>query len=153
MKKPEPIRRVPELPSRQAPQARARVVARKPLAAFDSAPDPIRDMPAGTPPDVSTKAELTDIQRGFRERMAAEEKRFRMATDGSYYATVCFESGEQCDAFFAYFGIDNGKGSLFVDGRIMADKLGIPMPPADLRATENRINPKLAALARKIGEK
>ena len=150
MRKPEIIRRAPDMGARAAPAALARPKARKALAAFDPAPDPIRDRPEGMAPDESVQAELTDIQRGFRERMAAEEKRFRMATDGSYYTTICFESGEQCDAFLAYFGIGRGAGSLFVDGRPMADKLGIELPPADLRPTENRVPKKLAALARKV---
>ena len=95
---------------------------------------------------------MTAIQQGFRDRMAAEEVRFKLATDGSYYAVICFESGPQCDAFFEFFRIGRGKGSLFIDGRLMADKLGIELPKADLRPTKNRISAKLAALVRKPGE-
>lgn len=150
---PEVVRRIPDMPARARPEARERQVARKALPAFDPAPDPIQDQPEGIPPDESVQIELTEIQRGFRERMAAEAERYKTATDGSYYAVVCFETGAQCDAFFNYFGIGRGEGSLFVDGRPMADKLGIQLPAADLRPTVNRINPKLAAMARKIGEK
>ena len=153
MRKPEIIRRAPIAPVRQSLTSSERPKARKPLEAFATAPDPIKNQSESIPPDESVQIELTDIQRGFRERMANEEKRFRLATDGSYYTVIAFESGEQCDAFLAYFGIGRGPGSLFVDGRPMADKLGIELPQADLRPTQNRISSKLAALALKPGER
>lgn len=136
-----PVARVPQpLAAREAPLAR-----RVPLKAFDPAPDPLSEQPKETPPDESTQIELTELQIGFRERMAAEQARFLAVTDASYYFTVCFESGAQATKFLKYFGVGD---DLFVDGRILADKLGIDLPKAELKATTNRISPKLAALVK-----
>lgn len=70
-------------------------------------------------------AELDALKAGFRERIAAENDRYRRATDVSYWSAVCFESVEQRDRFWDVIGIpDVGQ---YVDGLELARKLGIEL--------------------------
>ena len=131
--------------------APVRAPTRKPLECLDPVDDPLNEQEGSLDPQESVKVELTDLQRGFRERMAAEQARYKATTDLSYYFTVCFESGPQADAFLAYFGIGRGEGSLFIDGRPLADKLGIDLPASNLVPPKNHSNKTLAALSRRPG--
>ena len=75
---------------------------------------------------VDTEEELTEVQRGFRERLAAEEHRKADITDTAYYACICFQSSEQLDAFLAALQIEDD--SRFLDGVQLSKRLGITIP-------------------------
>ena len=137
--------RSPGAASRSPSAAGAR---RPPLPCFDPAPQPFTVAPADAPIEAKVAQELTEMQQGFRDRKAAEDARYKTATDLDYYTVIAFESGTQCDAFLAYFGIGRADGSLFVDGRKLADKLGIELPKADLRPLK-KIDPRLARLVKR----
>jgi hypothetical protein len=117
------------------------------IPSIPKAPDPIDESAYPGTVEGDAKAEADQIQAGFRERMAAEADRFQTATEGDYYSVVMFASGEQCRAFCAALGQDGG---LFIDGRVLADRLGIELPPAKIMSNPSpRIDPKLAKLVRK----
>jgi hypothetical protein len=127
-----PIKRRPELP------------------AFRPAPDPVKDTAPTDNPQEDVKAELDQVSTGFRERMKEEAARAKSATDGSYYFVACFESGEQATAFLTGVGMDAG-GDLFVDGRALADRMGIKLPASNLRFNPGRKpDPKLSALVHRL---
>lgn len=129
---------------------KAPTVKRQPLPCFDKAPDPIDESQYPGTVEGDAKAEADQIQAGFRERMAAEADRFQTATEGDYYSVVMFASGEQCRAFCAALGQDGGQ---FIDGRVLADRLGVELPPAKIISNPSpRIDPKLSKLVRKPGK-
>ena len=131
MKKPEPSAR-PLPAARPAIMARpamsARPISRAPLAAYAAAPDPLTEPPEGTDPQEAVEKELGELESGFRSRMKDEAERFKSATSGGYYFVAAFESAEQCDSFLRSVGMPVGNGDLFLDGRLLADKLSIKLP-------------------------
>jgi len=152
--------RAPVFATRAPQPSRAALppVQRRPeLAAFKPASDPIDESQYPGTPDGDAAAELTQVQSGFRERMAAESKRRKSATDPSYYFVVAFESGEQAAAFLQGVGMSSsqtGQGELFIDGRAMADRLKIALPKAETSLNPSpRIDRDWSALVRKPGAK
>lgn len=65
-----------------------------------------------------TIAELTEVESGFRERMKAENKRFRDMCDTEYWFCVCFTSREQKEEFLQKIGMDTDLK--YIDGKDMA---------------------------------
>lgn len=90
--------------------------------------------------------ELTDIERGFRERNAKEMARNSDATDNKYYFCVVLEDGAQADALLDALGV-LGKGDLYVDGRIVAKALGVELPKAEKGKSSWRTDKDLSAIA------
>ena len=123
---------------------------RKPLQTLEPAPDPIEGQVDYTGQiDTDAAAELGAVEKGFRERMREEADRFKGATASDFYTCVVFDDGEQCTAFLKALGLDKG-GDLFVDGRVLADKLGIELPKSQLNTAaprKSKIDPKLTRLA------
>lgn len=149
MRKPE-LKRPGAAPGASAPRVpQARAVQRAPLAAFQPSDDPIGPPANGDPQEVVEK-ELSELHAGFRSRMKEEANRFKTATDGSYYFVAAFESGDQCTAFLAACGVKIGEGDLFVDGRILADAMGVKLPVVPKPPTyAPRQDKRLSALVRR----
>ena len=122
---------------------------RKPLPSLQPGADPLEDLAPSGDAGADSAAELDAIQAGFRDRARQEAERFKNATDSAYYFCVVFESGDQASAFLAGVGHPRQAGDLFIDGRELADRLGIDLPKADIRYnTSSKIDAKLKRLAR-----
>lgn len=65
-----------------------------------------------------TLEELGDVEKSFRERMNAENKRFRDMCDTEYWFCVCFTSREQKEEFLKKIGIETDVK--YIDGKDMA---------------------------------
>ncbi|HET9819637.1 MAG TPA: hypothetical protein VFP92_10790 [Rhodanobacteraceae bacterium] len=76
-------------------------------------------------------AEGKAIATGFLKRAKDEGARFRAATDSEYWAAICFQTREQKEAFLAALGI-LAHGDKYLDGRAVAEALGIVLPVADV---------------------
>lgn len=68
--------------------------------------------------EAETLSELSEVESSFRERMKAENKRFRDMCDTEYWVCVCFTSREQKEEFLQKIGIDTGLK--YIDGKDMA---------------------------------
>lgn len=122
---------------------------RKALPSMQPGTDPLADLELTGDVDRDSEIELDAIQAGFRDRAKQEAERFKNATDSTYYFCVVFESGDQASAFLAGVGHPRSAGDLFIDGRELADRLGIALPAADIRYnTSSKIDAKLKRLAR-----
>lgn len=134
--------------------ARRLVVAkkpRKPMAALADAEDPLDEEKYPADPEGADKTELSQLRTGFMQRAKQEAERFRTATATDYYTVLVFDDGAQCTAFLRAVGMHNERsGDLYIDGRLLADQLGIKLPEARtvFNATP-RIDAKLKALVRK----
>jgi hypothetical protein len=82
-------------------------------------------------PEIDCAAELDAVQEGFRNRAKDESNRFKLATDSEYWACLCFQTREQKEAFLAALGV-LVHGDKYLDGQIVANKLGITLPAADM---------------------
>lgn len=106
---------------------------RSPLLAFDPAPDPIDDSKLPGNHEGDCASELDQVHLGFRARQKAEAERFKNATDTGYYFTVIFETGTQAAAILKAMGCTSQSGGdLFVDGRVLAEKLGVELPKSEM---------------------
>lgn len=150
-RKPTPMNRAPPAAGARSPSSSVR---RPRSSAFEPAPDPIDE--DKFPGDLQGDADhtLDSVQSGFRERMAAEAARFKRATDASYYFVVVCETGAQADVLLDALGGERKAGDLFVDGRAVADHLGVDLPKADLVPRKApKIDPRLSRLVRRPGSK
>lgn len=100
----------------------------KPLRTIFPADDPLADTPFTDNLEEDTKAQLTDIEKGYRQRMKIENERFLAATETAFYFCAVFDSNAQCDTFLQATGLDKGQSDLFVDGRVLAKIMGIELP-------------------------
>lgn len=115
------------------------------LAHETKAADPLKDLPDVDDPQESTELEVTALQAGFRERAAQEAARFGEVTAGGYYIVLVFVNEDQADAWADASGVDH-KGEAFLDGRELARKMGIELPPATAKVSKPNVNKKYAAL-------
>jgi hypothetical protein len=112
------------------------------------AADPLKDSESTGNLEADTEKELSAIEKGFRERSAQEKERFEAATETSFYCCLVFDSGDQCGAFLKATGLDKGASDLFVDGRVLARMMGIPLPDPVIKFDrEFKIDKKLKAMA------
>ena len=70
--------------------------------------------------------ELAALGSAFKARREAEADRFRLATDSEYWFAVCFTSRDEKEQFLKAAGLSD-HGDKYLDGRIVADTLGINM--------------------------
>ena len=92
----------------------------------DAVPRVLDDLPdMGV--DQRLTAEVDAIAAGFRERRAREAERFELATNSDYWFCVCFATEAQRSAFLESTGW-NVLGFRFLDGRDLAQRLGVDLP-------------------------
>lgn len=78
------------------------------------------------------EADLSEIEKAFRERKKCEAERFKIATQSEYWFCVCFQSQEQKDAFLKAVGIYEW-GDKYIDGVEWAKAQDIELPKVELQ--------------------
>ena len=73
--------------------------------------------------------ELDAIQQGFRDRRDREAERAELVTMTDYYFCVCFATRQQRQAFLDGVGWDIAAGDRYLDGRALAKRDGVELPP------------------------
>ena len=148
--------RKPQLSGARRPSAAAAkplppIARRPPLSSLAIGADPLD--PSNYPEDIegSTKAELGQLEEGFRARLKADMARKASATDGGYYFVVAFEVVRTSrPTMLRALGLPE---VLFQDGRALADRLKIELPAADIPYNPGgKASPRLAALVRRPGK-
>ena len=75
--------------------------------------------------------ELGDVEKSFRERMGAENKRFKDMCDTEYWCFICFTSRAQKEEFLESLEFD---GDLkYIEGKEFARAVKRPVKTEDLR--------------------
>ena len=75
--------------------------------------------------------ELGDVEKSFRERMGAENKRFRDMCDTEYWCCICFTSRAQKEEFLESIDFD---GDLkYIEGKEFARAVKRPVSTEDLK--------------------
>lgn len=82
-------------------------------------------------PESDSKMELDELQEAFRRRIKDESHRFALATDSEHWSCLCFQTREQADAFWQALDMSE-YGGKYIDGEVLAKKLGIELPSADV---------------------
>jgi hypothetical protein len=110
-------------------------------------PDPLAGLKSTGSVEVDSKAEVSAVLQGFKDRAKAEAKRFELATDSEYWFAVCFQSREQKEQFLR--GLQMlADGDKYLDGRKLAAKMGIKLNDDVAISRVPRIDPKFSGLAR-----
>lgn len=75
--------------------------------------------------------ELGEVEQSFRERMSAENKRFRDMCDTEYWCCICFTSRAQKEEFLESLNFD---GDLkYIEGKEFARAVKRPVKTEDLK--------------------
>lgn len=75
--------------------------------------------------------ELGEVEQSFRERMSAENKRFRDMCDTEYWCCICFTSRAQEEEFLESLNFD---GDLkYIEGKEFARAVKRPVKTEDLK--------------------
>ncbi|MBM7771741.1 hypothetical protein JOD54_001945 [Actinokineospora baliensis] len=93
-------------------------------------PDPLENVAYTGDLENDAAAELDAVAKGFRERTAREDDRFRLATDSEYWFALCFKTRADKEAFLRAARLLI-LGDKYLDGHAAARILGIPMPTDD----------------------
>lgn len=110
----------------------AKQAAKHAVAKHKRAKQPTVVMPEITGnPEVDSRADLDAVQKGFRDRIKNENNRFKLSTDSEYWFAACFQTREQKEAFLKALDLLE-HGDKYIDGRLLAEKLGIELPAADV---------------------
>ncbi|GAA1292002.1 hypothetical protein [Saccharothrix xinjiangensis] len=96
----------------------------------DPEPDPLADVTYTGGLATDSTAELDALARGFRERTAREDERFRLATDSEFWFVLCFKSREEKDEFLRAARLLH-LGDKYLDGHAAASALGVDLPEPD----------------------
>ena len=91
---------------------------------------PLDDIPRAGDVETDSKAELTELQKGFAKRRQEEAKRRELATDSEYWCCLCFSSREQKEAFLQQTGL-LPIGDKYLDGYKVAEKFGVNLPEVE----------------------
>jgi hypothetical protein len=98
-------------------------------SAPDSLPQagrPLRPLAPPAPGTFAARAEqeMSALEAGIKKRKKAERDRFQAATDSEYWFAVCFQSRAEKETFLRAAGLWE-HGDKYLDGRVVADTLGI----------------------------
>ncbi len=127
---------------------------RRPLA-VPEVPDPMQgveigeEMPRGEQAVVVLKAS----EKAIRDARANEQAIMQLTQDADFYFVSVFDSRDQKKAFLAGVRAKYGvgfPGDIYIDGRLLADALGIEIPDVKTKMPGLfKVDKKLAALAMK----
>ena len=89
-------------------------------------PDPFAEVTYTGDLSQDAAAEFTALEEGYRDRATAERARFKRATDSEFWVAVCFTTREEKERFLERSGLID-HGDKYLDGRIVADTLGVDL--------------------------
>lgn len=86
--------------------------------------DPLGEVEYTGNAETDSLAEMSELNKGFRERRKNEQKRFTDATDSEYWCALCFQTREQKEEFLQKLNLAP-LGDKYIDGMKAAGVLGI----------------------------
>lgn len=109
----------------------SRDAKRKLLAFIGPARDPLAGKPE-LPPEEDFTETVKRLEGGLSAAMKRQSEVFRAQGRSDYYAVLCFEEGEQVEAFLKGVGYPDPEAR-FVDGPVLAKLLMIEIPATKFR--------------------
>lgn len=113
--------------------------------------DPIPPMDTeGMSNEEAAQRETSAVLEAFIARSRAEQERFALVTDSEYWVGLCFQTREQKDWFLREAKLLQA-GDKYIDGMLLAQRMGIKLPPADVPYNVSaKVDPKYAALVKDL---
>lgn len=90
---------------------------------------------------------IEELPNAFAERAKEEQRRFVQATDSEYWFCVCFTTREEKEEFLRKAGLFE-HGDKYLDGRVVAEALGVKLSSESARFSEAKISSRMRKLAR-----
>ena len=87
--------------------------------------DPLADVEYTGDLAEDVSAELTALQKAYRDRAGREATRFRDATDSEFWFAVVFDTADDKEAFLEAARIPIRMGDKYIRGRDFARRIGI----------------------------
>lgn len=113
--------------------------------------DPIGELDyEGMSNEQAATKETSAVLAAFIARSKAEQERFALATDSEYWVGVCFQTREQKEHFLREAKLLQA-GDKYIDGALVAKRLGIALPPAAVPYNISaKVDAKYAALVKDL---
>ena len=96
-------------------------------------------------PEIDGKRELSETEKAFKADALRAQKQMDLVCDSEYWLCLIFKTREEVETF-----LTNSKWSAsdekYLDGRMVADKLGVAYKREDLPFPKTRINKTLLKL-------
>lgn len=90
--------------------------------------DPLKDTKYTGYLDEDMAEELSELQKGFKERAKKERKRLEQATDPEFWFSVYFATRQEKEAFLKAMSLAPSMyGDRYIDGRKWAKQAGIDL--------------------------
>ena len=109
--------------------------------------DPLANVDLNGTVEEDAKKETSAVLEAFRARAKREEKRMRDATDSEYWFAVCFGNRDEKEQFLHALGM-MAHGDKYIDGRKLAEAMGISLDKTDFKAT---VSGKRPAFIKSVG--
>jgi hypothetical protein len=102
--------------------------------------------PAEEADDLAAATEAIErLETDFQKRAREENQRFEDATDSEYWIALCFQTREQKEEFLKKLDLLD-LGDKYLDGRAVADKLGVQLDSETPKWREGKKNRRLTEL-------
>lgn len=129
----------------------------KPAKVRNPLPEPEVDDPLeGVEIDEEDKGQQVQVitsaaLEALKKRRADEQASMDLTTDGAFYFCAIFDTRDQKMAFLRALGLSE-QGDIYVDGRKLADKMGIEIPEVKAKMPKLfRVDKRYAEMAMKKG--
>lgn len=83
-------------------------------------------------------AELNSVRESFAERARRDQERWNYNCDSDFFSVLVFQTSEQAAAFHAAIGAPAEEK--YINGILLAERLGIELPPAPKPQTRYQMN-------------
>lgn len=94
----------------------------------------------------AASTEISATLAAFKQRAKQEQDRFILATDSEYWVGLCFQTRAQKEHFLQAVNLLQ-HGDKYLDGELLARRMGITLPAADVPYNVSaRPDKKLAAM-------
>lgn len=91
--------------------------------------------------EVDSKAELNEFQKQAKEELRREKKRQDEMFDSEFWLAIYFQNRSQKESFLAGLALlIESAGDKYIDGQLLAAKLGIELPKASEIKAQNKIS-------------
>ena len=117
----------------------------------DEYPDPLAGIDyENITNEEAMQQETSLLLSAFKARAKAEKERFDLVTDSEYWVAVCFQTRAQKEAFLAAVNLLQ-HGDKYIDGRLLAQRMGVALPPAAVPYNVSaKVDAKFAALVKDL---
>lgn len=112
---------------------------------LDPDKDPLKGVKYTGSAEQDSKAEMSELLKAFKENARNEAQQFQDNTDSEYWCCLVFQNRDQKEAFLKAVGWF-AHGDKYLDGKFVAKKMGVALPPASPRFYEEEEERKFAAL-------